>query len=341
MTFLTRLREGRSRHGLRRYVGRFARRQVDRAFYRLDRKTLVKRFRDLGLRGGATVCVHAALSRLGYIDGHADAVIDALLEAVGPDGTVMMPTFPTRGAAVDYVRSGQVFDVRSTPSRVGFLTEQFRRRPGVLRSLHPTNPVAAFGPRASALLLDHERSLTPFGPETPYARLAALDEGYVLMLDTHIHSLLHYVQDRVGLPKLFLPGEYDAPVVGQDGVARTVRTRLMRPRVSYMIAVPSPREGVPDWAILHDFALVYPPSRDKKIRRAGYVFDGYEKIWQRRDELERAGCLRQERVGRGYVGLLHARKFVEYLEPEFRQLIDRFNHCYDPEAIAARRLPFV
>ncbi|HAS12778.1 MAG TPA: AAC(3) family N-acetyltransferase, partial [Acidimicrobiaceae bacterium] len=48
--------------------------------------------RSLGVAEGATVLVHSSLSRLGYICGGAQAVVAALLQAVGPDGTVAMPT---------------------------------------------------------------------------------------------------------------------------------------------------------------------------------------------------------------------------------------------------------
>lgn len=336
------IRQGRQRHGLRGFLRRYGRTQVNRALHRVDRRHLVRAFRELGVEPGTTVCVHASLRRLGYVVGGPDAVIDALLEALGPRGTLMMPSFAAPRSALEYLEAGEVFDVRRTPSRSGAVTEVFRRRPDVRRSLHPTNAVAACGTRSQELLAGHEWSLTPFGRTTPYGRLAEWEDGFVLMLETHVHSLLHHLQERVRLPTLFLPGTRNVPVRDRQGERRTVTTKVMRPRIPYYVAIPSSQHAShPDWAILHDFALLFPPRRDAAVRQAGYTFEGYPALLRRREDLARRGALRIHRAGRGHVGLLHARSFIRGIEPEFRELIDRFRDHYDPEAIQALNLPYL
>jgi len=100
-------------------------------------------------------------------EGGADAVIDALLDAVGSGGTVSVPTHTFR----DVNARQPVFDYRTTPCCVGRVPETFRRRPDALRSLHPTHSCAAIGPRSEELLRDHEVDVTSCGGRSPYRRL--------------------------------------------------------------------------------------------------------------------------------------------------------------------------
>ena len=111
--------EGRRRHGLRRYLRRALRRQTNRLFHRADRRALAAAFRRVGLEPGTTVCVHSALSRLGYVVGGPATVIQALIEVVGSSGCIMMPAFSMRGSMLEYLDGGDLLDVRSTPSAVG------------------------------------------------------------------------------------------------------------------------------------------------------------------------------------------------------------------------------
>lgn len=319
---------------------RWLKREINRRFFCLDQAKILVALEAVGVKPGMAVCVHSALSRLGHIDGGPDTLINALMEAVGPDGALLMPSFSTAGSMVDWLDEGNVFDVRNTPSRVGLLTEVFRRREGVTRSLHPTSSLAGWGARAETFLLGHENSETPYGPETPYGLLAADDDGYILMMETYIHSLLHHIQERVEFPNMYLPDERSATIIDWEGNTRTVRTRAMRPRIPYFVAIPSLRAAEPDWAILHDFTLVFPRARRREIRKMDYRFDGYPVLYQRRDQLVKKGVLKVARLGRGEIGLLHVKSYLEYIEPEFRDLLKRFQPCYDVDRIAAMNLPY-
>src|SRR6187551_3686776 len=99
----------------------------------------------IGLASGDAVVVHASLRAVGL---DANDVIEALLEAVGPDGLVVMPTFT-------YANESFVPDL---PGRTGTLAEVFRRRPDALRSAHPTYSVAAVGADAAELVDGHEQA---------------------------------------------------------------------------------------------------------------------------------------------------------------------------------------
>ncbi|MBI5698831.1 AAC(3) family N-acetyltransferase [Candidatus Saganbacteria bacterium] len=129
--------------------------------------------------------MHSSLSRLGFVKGGAKTVIDALLEVLGPEGTLVMPTFGWSPNETD------TFDCRKSPSRLGAISETFRRRPGVLRSCHPTHSVAAFGPQAEFLVSEHMRSNTPFDHFSPYQKLLKLN-GDILCLGVSIRFITFY-----------------------------------------------------------------------------------------------------------------------------------------------------
>jgi hypothetical protein len=253
----------------------------------------------------------------------------------------MMPSFPLQGSMAEFIDSGQIFDVRKSPSRNGIVAEVFRHRPGVYRSMHPTNSVAVWGQGAKQIIQDHEKSITPFGPDTPYGRLAELDDGYVLMIETNVLSLLHHLQERVNLPTLFLEKGRDVYFFDWQGTKNKVWTKVMRPRVPYFVAIPPANGSVPEWVLLNDFSLMFPKRREREVQQLGYEFGGYRKVWDRRNEFEKSGVLQTTRVGRGEMGLLHAKRFIAKIEPEYRELMDQFRPFYKPDTMAEFNLPLV
>lgn len=157
----------------------------------LTRAQLRSGFRGLGLEPGATVVVHSSLSSLGCVRGGADAVVDALCGTVGPDGTVMVPTF---------TRYDEPYDPATSPSTTGAITEAFRRREKAIRSPHPTKSVAAIGPNAGALVAEHEPS-NSIGPGSPLHRLLDPD-GRILLLgvDHTANSVIHVAERLAAVP---------------------------------------------------------------------------------------------------------------------------------------------
>ncbi len=163
----------------------------------LTQPQLTAAFRQAGLQTGDLVLVHSALRKLGPVDGGADTVIDALLDTLGPSGTLTLPTHTWK-----VVNAGQpVFHQTLTPSNVGALTNVFRQRPGVLRSLHPTHSVAALGPRAAALVEGHEHDDTPCSATSPYGRLRDWG-GKVLIIGEGLNccTFFHGCEQWAGMP---------------------------------------------------------------------------------------------------------------------------------------------
>lgn len=154
----------------------------------------------LGLRRGDVVMLHSSLRSLGHVEGGAEAVIDAFLDVIGPEGTLSVPTIVhTSGVPRD------VFDAKTTPSEVGAITEALRLRPDARRSEHPTHSVAAIGARAQELTSRHSRAtgaLSPwghdaFGHGSPWDWLHEWDAKCVFLgVGFRVCTLFHYAQTR-------------------------------------------------------------------------------------------------------------------------------------------------
>jgi aminoglycoside 3-N-acetyltransferase len=79
---------------------------------------LAASFAEVGVRRGGALLVHSSLSSLGMVQGGEHVVIDALLEAVGPDGLLIMPTHTW-----STVHAAQpVFHEQLSPSVTGRIT---------------------------------------------------------------------------------------------------------------------------------------------------------------------------------------------------------------------------
>src|SRR5260370_40460383 len=122
---------------------------------------------------------HRALLSSGWVEGGEVAIIDALRVVVGPTDTFCMPALSYGDYGPD--KPPPLFDPRTTPGIVGRIPERFRQRPGGRRSLHPTHSITAIGARAEEIRCDHDLSLTPCGPESPWGRIAG-GGGSILMV---------------------------------------------------------------------------------------------------------------------------------------------------------------
>ena len=138
----------------------------------ISRDRLVSDLRSIGVKKGDVLMVHSSLSKMGFVENGAVTVVDACLEAIGPEGTLVMPAFAHNTFSKIYLDTDPVFDVKHDPSRAGAVTEELRTRPGSLRSFHPTDAVTATGPLASYIVKDHFGQLTPYNTFSPYYRLA-------------------------------------------------------------------------------------------------------------------------------------------------------------------------
>lgn len=161
--------------------------------------------RTVGIVPGDTMIFHSSLSSLGTVDGGPDTVIDGFLDAVGPGGTVAVPTL-CNWAPDEQSEVFTRWDPATSPSYVGRITEHLRHRPDAVRSDNATHSVAAIGARAVDLTAGHGASgprLGPFGElafcvASPWQRLYDWNAAYCLIGVTyHVATIVHFVESRL------------------------------------------------------------------------------------------------------------------------------------------------
>lgn len=172
----------------------------------VTRQALASELRRIGIEAGDTILLHLSLASLGFVIGGTRTVLDALYDALGEEGTLMMPAFtgdltdpatwfkpPVPEESWDEIRDAlPAFDPKRTPCMaIGALAELFRNEPGTIRSGHPVSSFAARGPNAKRLLADHPLD-ERFGRHSPLGAFCALD-GKVALIGAPYESmtLLH------------------------------------------------------------------------------------------------------------------------------------------------------
>lgn len=224
---------------LKVHVGRQIRllnRFVSNTFMSFARADLQRALNGLGIARGDTVLVHSSFDAFEGFQGKPSDVISVLQAAVGAEGLVMMPTMTFSGTAVAYARSNPLFDESRTPSRMGLLTELFRRSPQVLRSVHSTHSVALWGRDAGAIAAGHHLARTPCGVGTPFEALLKRN-GKIVLLGTDIGVLtfFHLLEEifEAELPVApFTQEEFLLRSKTRDGTLLETRCRLFDPAVS-------------------------------------------------------------------------------------------------------------
>lgn len=191
---------------------------IDKAKQPQTVPSLIRDFKALGLAKGDTVLVHASLSSMGWVCGGQAAVITALLDVLGENGTLVMPAHtaensdpaewrhpPVPADWIDTIRQEMpAFDKHNTPTRgMGAIAECFRSWQGTVRSDHPHVSFCANGKEAERIVSTHV--LTPFfGMDTPLgalyqqnARILLLGVGYERCTAFHLAEALSETLPKV------------------------------------------------------------------------------------------------------------------------------------------------
>ncbi|WP_286978473.1 AAC(3) family N-acetyltransferase [Aminobacterium sp. UBA5514] len=121
----------------------------------VKKEQIVKDLRSLGLAQGDLVNVKMSLKSIGRVPGGAKTVLDAILEVIGPEGTIVTDSF-VHVYRLPIIRNkeSKVTD-EQTPSYAGALANAILEHPSVFRSTHPIQKFAAIGRLAKELMLSH------------------------------------------------------------------------------------------------------------------------------------------------------------------------------------------
>ena len=259
-----------------------ARRIVAKALFSYDARKLKAGLRALGVEAGDTVLLHSSFEEHHGFRGTIQEVTDVFIDAVAPGGNLLMVSLPYRSSSLAYLSKLKRFDVRKTPSMMGMVSELFRRRAGVLRSLSPSHPMLALGPKAAWFVADHQLCQRPCGPGSPFEKLLLSDAKAVFYNTSfEAYTFFHYLEHLVStqMPfSLYTDTPFQAQVVDQYGEAATVPTYAFAP--------------------------------DAMRRRR---FDVLEK------ELRRRHAIKELRIGNGSMQIVRIRETVECVEDMSRR----------------------
>jgi len=153
------------------------------------KEDLIREFKEIGIDPKGTLMVHSSMKAVGEVEGRADTVIDAFMEYM-KDGLLVFPTHTWSKEN----NEDNIFNPQTEESCVGILTNIFRKRNGVFRSLHPTHSLAAYGKDAAEFINGEEKRKTPCPREGAYGKLydrnaQILFLGCTLKSNTFIHGV--------------------------------------------------------------------------------------------------------------------------------------------------------
>lgn len=275
----------------------------------VTRAALARDLARMGIAPGDTVFLHSSLKSLGYVEGGPSAVIGALQDALGPDGTLVVPTYylPAGTVKATCELEGYVFDPRRHGTNMGRLPEAFLAEAATHRSVHPTHSVAAWGRHADYLTSGHHQAPSIFGEGSPWQRFVGIEGAKVLGLGVSMGpvTFYHVLEDALGeaFPEpIWEPTVYRLPCLDKEGKRWEVPVRPFVPAVA--------------------------------ARRIDYAAREDLRTYFRR-EFERAGLRVNGRVGEAESWFIPARGFFDHLKGLAAEGITIYS---TPEQLAARPL---
>ena len=181
----------------------------------------------MGLKDTDCVMVHASMKAIGEVEGRGDTVIDAFMEYF-KEGLFMMPTHTWAQMKANY----PLYDPETEPGCVGILPEIFRKRTGVVRSLHPTHSMAVYGTgskwgmSAEKYIRGEENCTTPCPPGGCWDRLRTVDAKILMIGCTHIkNTFIHSVEECFDVPERLSEKPLELQIKMPDGTVRDVAVR--------------------------------------------------------------------------------------------------------------------
>ena len=177
------------------------------------KQDLLQHLSNIGVDPTGTLKVHISYKAIGEVDGRADTVLDALSEYM-KDGLLVLPSHTWA-----HVRGNNpVMDVLHTTSCVGVLTEMFRKRVGVVRSLHPTHSVSVLGEGDLEFVAGEEKISTPCGEGGAYHKLWQRDAQILLIgVNFERNTFIHGIEEWDGAEGSVSDTTEDYYVINQNG----------------------------------------------------------------------------------------------------------------------------
>ena len=190
----------------------------------LTKEKLANEFKLLGVQPGDTLFVHSSYSKLSKspegIENGPETVIDAILNVLGSEGTLIMPTFN-----YGFLR-GETWDIRNSPSQMGVLTEVVRKDPRAKRMFHPIYSVAAIGKLAEEISV--LRSNDCFGETTIFKKLRDWNAKIMIIGLPYSKSFtfLHHCEQAANVDYRYLK-EFNGLAIDGEGEPQELTITMM------------------------------------------------------------------------------------------------------------------
>lgn len=187
-------------------------------------KDIVSKLSQLGLNKGDAVIVHCAYSSLGHIEKGPEGVIIAIEEVIGPGGTLVMPVFNW-----DILHHGDeiIYDIKNTPSKMGYLTEYFRTREGTAITRHLFNPLAVTGRLAKELVSCPNHSC--WGEDSAFQILYNNNSAIIMIgVDYNEVTMFHVAETIFGVPYRFTYEFPNAFLMDESGEKKPLKNTTQR-----------------------------------------------------------------------------------------------------------------
>ena len=207
----------------------------------IDKAAILAALKDVGVAAGDTLLVHSSLSACGKIVGGAGTIIEAIFEAVGPDGNFFVPTFQRSECYLNDInkrwdhRPSDFRDRASEAVRwVGTLPLEFMRLyPDAPRGVHLSHSWAGWGRKAAEVLSHQVEDEPPFSDNSCPMRVREMG-GKILHFGSPIGhtSFVHCFETHFNLPGLG-PSDYDTRLADGTITWKFVPKGLPGPREFY------------------------------------------------------------------------------------------------------------
>lgn len=178
------------------------------------KEKLTDDLRRLGIEKNDNVLVHSSMKSIGAVEGGAETVLDVFCEYLSGTGNIALPSHSWNTINDEH----NIFDPDKEPCCVGILPEIFRKRSGVLRSLHPTHSIAIMGKLAEDFVRDEHLIDTPCGRKGCWGKL--YDYGFKIMFlgcSTKRNTYVHGVEEWCEIPERLTEHYHKFKIVMPDG----------------------------------------------------------------------------------------------------------------------------
>ena len=183
------------------------------------KQDLIQCLKDMGLKSTDAIMVHSSMKAIGEVEGGADTVVDAFMEYF-EEGLFMTPTHTWAQMG----KNCDTFNPMTEPACVGIIPNIFRQRDGVVRSLHPTHSIAAYGPEAIEYIKGEENATSPCPPGGCWDRLKNIGAKILLLGVTHAkNTYIHSVDEVMSIPDRLTDEPTLMYIVMPDGSRKEVR----------------------------------------------------------------------------------------------------------------------